>query len=107
MKKEYVFLDLTNYKKTKCIECVKVNNECKISILKYEYKKETINELIGFIDRTTVIGYDLSSVLVELLTDMYESKIYDCVFTNYRVFRGLNYKLYLLDNGYYVYDKGD
>lgn len=119
MKKEYVFLDLTNYKKTKCIECVKVNNECKISILKYEYKKETINELIGFIDRTTVIGYDLSSVLVKLLTDMYESKIYDCVFhyydmkcynknnTNYRVFRGLNYKLYLLDNGYYVYDKGD
>lgn len=119
MKKEYVFLDLTNYKKTKCIECVKVNNKCKISILKYEYKKETINELIGFIDRTTVISYDLSSVLVELLTDMYESKIYDCVFhyydmkcynknnTNYRVFRGLNYKLYLLDNGYYVYDKGD
>ena len=50
---------------------------------------------------------------------MYELKIYDCVFhyydmkdynenkTNYRVFRGLNYKLYLLDNGYYVYDKGD
>ena len=65
-----------------------------------------------------MIGYDLSSVLVELLTDMYESKIYDCVFhyydmkyynknnTNYRVFRGLNYKLYLLDNGYYIYDKG-
>ena len=32
MKKEYVFLDLTNYKKTKCIECVKVNNECKICL---------------------------------------------------------------------------
>ena len=119
MKKEYVFLDLTNYKKTKYIECIKVNNECKISTLKYEYKKETINELIDFIDRTTVIGYNISSILVELLTDMYESKIYDCVFhyydmkcynknnTNYRVFRGLNYKLYLLDNGYYVYDKGD
>ena len=118
MKKEYVFLDLKNYKKTKYIECIKVNNGCKISTLKYEYKKETINELIGFIDRTTVIGYNLSSILVELLTDMYESKIYDCVFryydmkyynknnTNYRVFRGLNYKLYLLDNGYYVYDKG-
>lgn len=119
MKKEYVFLDLTNYKKTKYIECIKVNNECKISTLKYEYKKETINELIDFIDRTTVIGYNISSILVELLTDMYESKIYDCVFhyydmkyynknnTNYRVFRGLNYKLYLLDNGYYIYDKGD
>ena len=119
MEKEYVFLDLKDYKKTKYIECIKVNNECKISILKYEYKKETIANLINFIDRTTVIGYDLSSVLVELLTDMYESKIYDCVFhyydmkcynknnTNYRVFRGLNYKLYLLDNGYYVYDKGD
>lgn len=118
MKKEYVFLDLTNYKKTKYIECIKVNNECKISTLKYEYKKETINELIDFIDRTTVIGYDLSSVLVKLLTDMYKSKIYDCVFhyydmkyynknnTNYRVFRGLNYKLYLLDNSYYAYDKG-
>ena len=118
MKKEYVFLDLTNYKKTKYIECIKVNNECKISTLKYGYKKETINELIDFIDRTTVIGYNISSILVELLTDMYESKIYDCVFhyydmkyynknnTNYRVFRGLNYKLYLLDNGYYIYDKG-
>ena len=35
MKKEYVFLDLTNYKKTKYIECIKVNNECKISTLKY------------------------------------------------------------------------
>ena len=119
MKKEYVFLDLKNYKKAKYIERIKVDNECKISTLKYEYKKETINELISFIDRTTVIGYDLSSVLVELLTDMYELKNYDCVFhyydmkyynknnTNYRVFRGLNYKLYLLDNGYYVYDKGD
>lgn len=119
MKKEYVFLDLKNYKKAKYIECIKVNNECKINVLKYEYKKETIKELISFIDRTTVIGYDLSNVLVELLTDMYELKIYDCVFhyydmkdynenkTNYRVFRGLNYKLYLLDNGYYVYDKGD
>lgn len=40
MKKEYVFLDLTNYKKTKYIECIKVNNECKISTLKYEYKKK-------------------------------------------------------------------
>lgn len=119
MKKEYVFLDLKNYKKAKYIECIKVNNECKISKLKYEYKKETISELISFIDRTIVIGYDLSSVLVVLLTDMYELKIYDCVFhyydmkdynennTNYRVFRGLNYKLYLLDNGYYIYDKGD
>lgn len=119
MEKEYVFLDLKDYKKTKYIECIKVNNECKISILKYEYKKETIANLINFIDRTTVIGYDLYKLLIELLTDMYELKIYDCVFhyydmkcynknnTNYRVFRGLNYKLYLLDNGYYVYDKGD
>ena len=119
MKKEYVFLDLKNYKKAKYIECIKVDNECKISTLKYEYKKETINELISFIDRTTLIGYDLSNILIELLTDMYELKIYDCVFhyydmkdynenkTNYRVFRGLNYKLYLLDNGYYVYDKGE
>ena len=24
----------------------------------------------------------------------------------FRLFRGLNYKLYLLDNGYYIYDKG-
>ena len=119
MKKEYVFLDLKKYKKTKCIECIKVNNECEINKLKYEYKKETIYDFINFINKTTVIGYDLSNVLVDLLTDMYESKIYDCVFhyydmkdynknkTNYRVFRGLNYKLYLLDNGYYVYDKGD
>ena len=118
MEKEYVFLDLKDYKKTKYIECIKVNNECKISILKYEYKKETIANLINFIDRTTVIGYDLSKLLIELLTDMYELKIYDCVFhyydmknynenkTHYRVFRVLNYKLYLLNNGYYVYDKG-
>ena len=118
MEKEYVFLDLKDYKKTKYIECIKVNNECKISILKYEYKKETIANLINFIDRTTVIGYDLYKLLIELLTDMYELKIYDCVFhyydmknynenkTHYRVFRGLNYKLYLLNNGYYVYDKG-
>lgn len=119
MRKEYVFLDLKNYKKTKYIECLKVDNECQISTLKYEYKKETINELISFIDRTTVIGYDLSNILIQLLTDMYELKIYNCVFNyydmkdydennkNYRIFRGLNYKLYLLDNGYYVYDKGN
>lgn len=118
MRKEYVFLDLKNYKKTKYIECLKVDNECQISTLKYEYKKETINELISFIDRTTVIGYDLSNILIQLLTDMYELKIYNCVFNyydmkdydennkNYRIFRGLNYKLYLLDNGYYIYDKG-
>ena len=66
MEKEYVFLDLKDYKKTKYIECIKVNNECKISILKYEYKKETIANLINFIDRTTVIGYDLSKLLIEL-----------------------------------------
>jgi len=119
MKREYVFLNLKNYKKTKYIECTKVNNECKVSILKYEYKKETIDELINFIDRTTVIGYNLHMLLIQLLTDMYELKKYNCIFhyydmkdyneknTNYRVFRGLNYKLYLLDNGYYVYDKGD
>ena len=65
-----------------------------------------------------MIGNDLSKLLIRLLTDMYELKIYDCVFryydikyykennTNYRVFRGLNYKLYLLDNSYYAYDKG-
>ena len=40
MKKEYVFLDLKNYKKAKYIECIKVNDECKVSTLKYEYKKE-------------------------------------------------------------------
>ena len=83
MKKEYVFLDLKDYKKTKYIECIKVDNECKISTLKYEYNKETLNELISFINRTTVIGYDLSSVLVELLTDMYELKLYDCIFHYY------------------------
>ena len=117
MKKEYVFLDLKDYNKTNYIECIKVNNECKIDSLKYEYRKETIGELIGFINRTTLIGYDLSSFLINLLTDMYEEEIYDCVFhyydmkyyneknNNYRVFRGLNYNLYLLDNGYYVYDK--
>ena len=119
MKKEYVFLDLKNYKKAKYIECIKVDNESKISTLKYKYKKETISELISFIDRTIVIGYDLSKILIKLLTDMYKLKIYDCVFRYYdmkdynennrvyRVFRGLNYKLYLLDNGYYIYDKGD
>lgn len=120
MKKEYVFLNLKNYKKTKHIECIKVDSESsKINVLKYEYKKETINNFISFIDKTVIIGFDLSRVLVELLTDMYELKIYNCVFryydlkyynennTHYRIFRGLNYKLYLLDNGYYVYDKGD
>ncbi len=117
MKKEYVFLDLKDYNKTNYIECIKVNNECKIDSLKYEYRKETIGKLISFINRTTLIGYDLSSFLINLLTDMYEEEIYDCVFhyydmkyyneknNNYRVFRGLNYTLYLLDNGYYVYDK--
>lgn len=117
MIKEYVFVDLKNYKKTKYIECTKVNNECKISILEYEYKKESIDNLINFINRTMVIGYDLSKLLGQLLTYMYELKKYNCVFryydlknyneiNTYRVFRGLNYKLYLLDNGYYVYDKG-
>jgi len=118
MKKEYVFLNLKNYKKTKHIECIKVDSESsKIDVLKYEYKKETITNLIDFIDRTIVIGYDLSRILTQLLTDMYELKIYNCVFRyydmkyynennkTYRVFRGLNYKLYLLDKGYYVYDK--
>ena len=120
MKKEYVFLDLKNYKKAKYIECIKVNSESnKIDILKYEYKKETISQLMEFVDRSIVIGYDLSNLLIQLLTDMYELKNYDCVFhyydmnyyneknSTYRVFRGLNYKLYLLDNGYYVYDKGE
>ena len=37
MKKEYVFLDLKNYKKEKYIECIKVNDECKINVLKYEF----------------------------------------------------------------------
>ncbi len=116
MIKEYVFINLKNYEKTKYIECIKINNECKISILKYEYKKESIDNLINFINRTMVIGYDLSKLLGQLLTDMYELKKYNCVFryydlknyngiNTYRVFRGLNYKLYLLDNGYYVYDK--
>lgn len=118
MIKEYVFVDLKNYEKIKYIECIKINNECKISILKYEYKKESIDNLINFINRTMVIGYDLSKLLGQLLTDMYELKKYNCVFryydlknhieiNAYRVFRGLNYKLYLLDNGYYVYDKGN
>ena len=120
MKKEYVFLNLKNYKKIKYIECIKVDSESsKIDVLKYEYKKETITTLIRFIDRTIVIGYDLSRLLARLLTDMYELKIYRCVFRyydmkdynennkTYHIFRGLSYKLYLLDNGYYVYDKGD
>lgn len=120
MKKEYVFLSLKNYKKTKYIECIKTDSKSsKINVLKYEYKKENINNLISFIDGTIVIGYDLSRVLIDLLKDMYELKIYNCVFqyydlkyyneknTTYRIFRGLNYKLYLLDNGYYVYDKGE
>ena len=117
MIKEYVFVDLKNYKKTKYIECTKINNECKISILEYEYKKESIDNLINFINKTMVIGYDLSKLLGQLLTDMYKFRKYNCIFryydlknyneiNTYRVFRGLNYKLYLLDNGYYVYDKG-
>lgn len=118
MKKEYVYLNFKNYEKTKCIECIKINSEfSKIDVLKYSYKKETINNLINFINRTIVIGYDLSKLLIQLLTDMYELKLYNCVFryydmkdyddqnTTYRIFRGLNYKLYLLDKGYYVYDK--
>lgn len=120
MKKEYVFLNIKNYKKTKYIECIKVDSESsKIDVLKYEYKKENITNLISLIDRTIVIGYDISKLLIQLLMDMYELKIYNCVFRyydtkdynennkNYRIFRGLNYKLYLLDNGYYVYDKGN
>ena len=114
---EYVFMNLKKYEKTKYIECIKINNECKISILKYKYKKGSIDNLINFIDRTMVIGYDLSKLLGQLLTDMYKLRKYNCVFryydlknyneiNTYRVFRGLNYKLYLLDNGYYVYDKG-
>ena len=114
MSREYVFLKCED----KYIECIKVDGESSyIDVLKYEYKKETITDLINFIDRTTVIGYDLSSFLIGLLTDMYEFKIYNCVFRYYdmkdynennklyRVFRGLNYNLYLIDKGYYVYDK--
>ena len=120
MKKEYVFLNLKNYKKTNYIECIKIDSESsKINILKYNYKKENITDLITFIDRSVVIGYDLSELLIRLLTDMYGLKIYNCIFhyydlknydkgnSLYRIFRGLNYKLYLLDNGYYVYDKGN
>lgn len=120
MNKEFVFLSLKKYNKTKYIECIKVNNKSsEINILKYEHKKETIESLIKFIDRTTVIGYDLSKFLIELLKDMYEFKLHNCIFhyydlkdykennTNYRVFRGLNYRLYLLDKGYYVYDKNN
>ena len=113
---KYVFLNIRD----KYVECVKTNSESiKIEVLKYEYKKETIIDFIEFINKTIVIGYDLSDFLIQLLTDMYELNIYDCVFRyydmkdfndnnkNYRVFRGLNYNLYLLNNGYYVYDKSD
>lgn len=115
MLREYVFIDLKNFKRNKCIECIKINNDM-VSILKYKYKKETISELMNFINRTFVVGYDLSNILVQLLTDMYKLKKYNCVFhyydlkecnKNYRVFRGLNYSLYLLNNGYYVYDVGN
>ena len=114
MSREYVFFKCED----KYIECIKVDGESSyIDVLKYEYKMETIIDLINFIDRTTIIGYDLSSFLIRLLTDMYEFKIYNCVFRYYdmkdynennklyRVFRGLNYNLYLIDKGYYVYDK--
>lgn len=113
--REYVFMNLKKYKRNKCIECIKINSDM-VSTLKYKYKRETISELINFINKTFVIGYDISNILVQLLTDMYELKMYNCVFhyydlkesnKNYRVFRGLNYSLYLLDNGYYVYDKGN
>ena len=113
---KYVFLNIRD----KYVECVKTNSESsKIEVLKYEYKKETIIDFIEFINKTIVIGYDLSDFLIQLLTDMYELNIYDCVFRyydmkdfndnnkNYRVFRGLNYNLYLINNGYYVYDKSD
>lgn len=113
--REYVFIDLRDFKRNKYIECIKINNDM-VSTLKYEYKRETISELINFINKTFVVGYNLSNILKRLLTDMYELKKYNCVFRyydlkennkNYHVFRGLNYSLYLLDNGYYVYDKGN
>lgn len=111
--REYVFMNLKNFKRSEYIECIKINNDM-VSTLKYKYKRETISELINFINKTFVVGYNLSNILKRLLTDMYELKKYNCVFRyydlkennkNYRVFRGLNYSLYLLDNGYYVYDK--
>ncbi len=77
--REYVFIDLKNFKRNKCIECIKINNDM-VSILKYKYKKETISELMNFINRTFVVGYDLLSILVQLLTDMYKLKKYNCVF---------------------------
>lgn len=111
--REYVFMNLKNFKRSEYIECIKINNDM-VSTLKYKYKRKTISELINFINKTFVVGYNLSNILIRLLTDMYELKKYNCVFRyydlkennkNYRVFRGLNYSLYLLDNGYYVYDK--
>lgn len=111
--REYVFMNLKNFKRSEYIECIKINNDM-VSTLKYKNKRETISELINFINKTFVVGYNLSNILIRLLTDMYELKKYNCVFRycdlkennkNYRVFRGLNYSLYLLDNGYYVYDK--
>lgn len=113
--REYVFMNLKNFKRSEYIECIKINNDM-VSTLKYKYKRKTISELINFINKTFVVGYNLSNILIRLLTDMYELKKYNCVFRyydlkennkNYRVFRGLNYSLYLLDNGYYVYDKGN
>lgn len=113
--RKYVFMNLKNFKRSGYIDCIKINNDM-VSTLRYKYKRETISELINFINKTFVIGYGISNILVQLLTDMYELKIYNCVFhyydlkesnKNYRVFRGLNYSLYLLDNGYYVYDKGN
>lgn len=44
--REYVFMNLKNFKRSEYIECIKINNDM-VSTLKYKYKRETISELIN------------------------------------------------------------
>lgn len=124
---KYVFLkDKNNY--------IKVDNKFNI-ISTYKSKDIDIN-LMNFIKGTILIGNNLNTLLLNILEKMYEEKFYDCSFRYLdidndediimymkkysvddldnikykniiKIFRGLNYNLYLLDNGYYGYDTSD
>lgn len=83
--REYVFMNLKKYKRNKCIECTKINSDM-VSTLKYKYKRETISELINFINKTFVIGYDISNDTIK----------YTCEYTIYSDNKLKDYK-YMID----------
>lgn len=141
------------------IECIKTDKNLN-KIDEYKNRKIglndqeelfVINELQKFMKGCRVIGYDLSKILIALLTGMYRWQEYELSFKYFdikesgvevtsidtindmihymrgysdgnldnvkyqrktakgyqllKVFRGLDYKLYLLNKGYYMYDK--